>query len=612
MRETLRNKFQPIISIEAFGEAEALRLLILDTNSSLIAFALHDTVMEREVLVNFLRESLSIPIVEFTLSARQKNPLSFLQTLSHEKRACVFFYNLEEALPELVGYVNLQRETFAEFPHAVVFWVSEYGLREIANKAPDFWTWRSGVFDFRTGANMPGGIVDALAALPFEFRDRGDLERRIDLYQKLFKEYSQHEKQDARFLSDLQKNLSISYYYLGMYAEGEAQAQEALDRIQKIGDRKLEAELLIILGNLESRQWQIDEAQDHLMRAEEIFRQLGNDDGLRIVYHQLGNIAEQRHQIDQAEAWYRKAIEIGTRLSIDGAPTYHQLGNIALERHQLDQAEDWYRKALEITERQGPEHDLAHSYHQLGNLAERRHQLEQAEAWYRKALEIKERLGLEHDAANTYHQLGVVAQGQHQLDQAEAWYHKALEIRERLGIKHDVAAIYHQLGTIAQYRNRLDEAEAWYRKSLEIMRQLGLERNTAPDYYHLGTITQKRGLFEKAEQYYLKALEIAENSWHSRFTVFPLENLGNLYLQQNQFEKAIEFFSKALPLATEFDMQPETILAQLALLMKTLGEDRFVKVWEEVAAGQKPPIKNLHEIVKAMDKDKKKTKKRKK
>ena len=131
---------------EIARQADALSLLIRETDSGLLAFALYRSVREQKAAVHALKERLVLPVVEFILSAQQKDPVLLLQSIPASPRVCVFFYDAEEALPEVAGYVNLQREAFAEVPHAVIFWVREYGLRELAIHAPDFWSWRSGVF----------------------------------------------------------------------------------------------------------------------------------------------------------------------------------------------------------------------------------------------------------------------------------------------------------------------------------------------------------------------------------------------------------------------------------------------------------------------------------
>jgi tetratricopeptide (TPR) repeat protein len=332
---------------------------------------------------------------------------------------------------DVAGYVNLQREEFAKVPHAVIFWVREHGLREIATLAPDFWAWRSGVFDFRSERfELPITAVQNALAEPLVFKDRADLDRRISLYQGLIQEYSQQEKPDESFLARLQVKLASAFYLLGNFKEAETCLREALERSRLVGDRRMEADAFRKLGILAQERWRLDEAEEKYRQSLSIFEQIGDDAGIASIHHQLGNIAYLWQEFDEAEQWYRKALKIFERLGLEryAAFDYHQLGIIAQERQESDNAEEWYRKALEIRERLGLERDAADTYHQLGNVALERHQFDNAEEWYRKALEIFERLGHPPLMVNTLTQFGTLRWRQNRLHEAVSWLGKAFVI----------------------------------------------------------------------------------------------------------------------------------------------------------------------------------------
>lgn len=552
---------------EIIEELESLEILIQETDSSLLAFALYRSIGDREAAVRALKERLTMPVVEFTLSKEQRNPISLFQTLSVEERVCIFFYDVEEALPDLAGYVNLQREKFAEVPHAVIFWVREHGLREIATHAPDFWAWRSGVFNFRSEQfNLPLTVVQTALVEPLIFQDRGDLERRISLYQRLIREYSQQEKPDERFLAGLQVKLGWAYHLLGRFEQAETSSREALARSRRIGDKRAEAAALRTLGILAQEQWRLDEAEEKYRRSLFISEQIGDDAGLAYSYHQLGRIAQEWQQFDQAEQWYHKALEIFERLK--------------LERY------------------------AAYAYHNLGIIAHLRQQFDEAEQWYHKALEIFECLELEWGVAYACHQLGMIVQEQQKFDEAEQWYHKALKIRERLGLERDAAGDYHQLGTIAQERQQLDEAEQWYRKALKIEEYLGLERDATDEYHHLGLIARMRQQFGEAEKWYRKALEIFELLGHPPLMVNTLAQLGALHLQQNYLHEAVSWFGKALVIAEEYNMPiGDQIVMDLARVINAMGEEEFMVAWQQAFEGQEPPLERIREVMRGMQGD---------
>jgi hypothetical protein len=58
------------------------------------------------------------------------------------------YYN-KDAVPRVLGHLNLQRERFRDdFPFCLIFFLSAFGIKYIARRAPDFFDWRSGLFEF--------------------------------------------------------------------------------------------------------------------------------------------------------------------------------------------------------------------------------------------------------------------------------------------------------------------------------------------------------------------------------------------------------------------------------------------------------------------------------
>ena len=547
---------------DVIDEVEALGLLIRETDSSLLAFALYRRVAEREAAVRALKERLDLPVVEFALSQRDKDPIALLGEVPNTERACVMFYDVEAALPGVAGFLNLQREAFGRVPHAAIFWAGEHGLRELATKAPDFWAWRTGVFDFRSKQfERPTAAMRAALREPMSFLDRGGLERRISLYQGLIEEHGGLEKPDERFLARLELRLAVAFSTLGRLAKGKSHALRALERSRRAGDGRAEADALHHLGDIVLELGHVEEAEGHAQQGLTIRQRSGDEPAIASSNHQLGTIAQERQRFDEAEGWYRKALDIYERLELErfAAASYHQLGNIAQERQRLDEAESWYQRALEIYERLGLERDAAYEYHQLGRIAEERQQFDEAESCYRRALEIFERLGLERDAAGEYHQLGRIAQERQQFDEAESWCRRALEIYERLGIERYAAYEYHQLGMIAQERQRPDEAEGWYRRALEVQERLG----------------------------------------HAPFMVNTLAQVGALRREQDNPREAVSWLGRALAVADEHDMRVGgLILANLASTMKDMGEEEFAAAWRQAFDGQEPPLPAIGEVLK--------------
>ena len=96
---------------------------------------------------------LNLQIVDYPLGPTRRDPLAYLDELppaAQAQRLVVSFTGLEQALPELFGYLDFQREAYAVHPHGLLFWVTEDLWRQVMQRAPNFTSRHGGVFDFRT------------------------------------------------------------------------------------------------------------------------------------------------------------------------------------------------------------------------------------------------------------------------------------------------------------------------------------------------------------------------------------------------------------------------------------------------------------------------------
>lgn len=536
-------------------EAEVLALLIRETDGSVLAFALYRSVTDREAAVHVLKKRLSLPVVEFTLSVQQQDPFKFIQTLPIDERACVFFYDVEAALPDLAGFLNLQREAFAETPHATVFWIREYGLRELATNAPDFWAWRSGVFDFRSEqVEWSTPIMQTMLDESLVFQEPGDLDRRISLYEGLIEEYSQQEEPNEMFLVGLLIKLAHIYFLRGDNRRAEIRAREALDQVRQLGAREAEIRILIGLGNLTGEDWPFDEAEK-LLRSNLSVDTENDRNNNTEIYMQLGRISEVREKMDQAEQWYEKAIALSDQQKLPGimAQSSLQLGIVLGKQERYAEAEKWLLRAGELYQELGNDSNLAKAYGELGTISEAQGQLNESELRYRKAVEIYDRLGHAFFSARTYKNLGSVALERQQLDKAVDYFTTALSLFEQ--IEAEDHSIYRSLGLIAMIREQFDEAQEWYLRALDLE-----ERQEQP-------------------------------------SAFTHASLGRLYLKENRLEEGIGHLGKAWALLEDKESDAENLLSiVLASFLENLGEKKFSALWRK-EVDDEPPIDLLKALL---------------
>jgi tetratricopeptide (TPR) repeat protein len=110
--------------------------------------------MRRE-LIAALRQRLSQPVYEVSLSEKERNPIDLIRALKPKPRDVICLFDLERALPEVLGYLDFQRETLTEMEISLVCWVTTFEHRELARRAPNFYAFRSSVFDFTSAEEPP-------------------------------------------------------------------------------------------------------------------------------------------------------------------------------------------------------------------------------------------------------------------------------------------------------------------------------------------------------------------------------------------------------------------------------------------------------------------------
>ena len=151
------------------------------------------------------------------------------------------------------------------------------------------------------------------------FHDLGTVHHAQYLFDEAARWYQQALTLSERLGKESQ--MAVEFHHLGLLAQASGvfydNAEEwfllALEKRQKLGERRGAGEECRQLGVLFHEQKRLDEAEQWYNRAREIFEELPDLQGTARTYGQLGMIAEEREDIPQALEWvartYRLAVE---------------------------------------------------------------------------------------------------------------------------------------------------------------------------------------------------------------------------------------------------------------------------------------------------------------
>ena len=161
------------------------------------AIAIYKSVPVREQVVNALREAIApLPVYDWTYSPLDPSPYNYLNRLSldqQQQRGVVFLYNVESGGKEAWPGLDMQRDFLAAHPHGLVFWITPKARGEAIRNAPNFWSQRSGVFDFTVdhSGSVNQSRDDAWRSeqeRDVVVDDPAETERQVRLYQGLVEE----------------------------------------------------------------------------------------------------------------------------------------------------------------------------------------------------------------------------------------------------------------------------------------------------------------------------------------------------------------------------------------------------------------------------------------
>jgi len=320
----------------------------------------------------------------------------------------------DPTLDRFFGYLQWTREGMRALNMPIVLWIPSRIHTLISRKAPDFYSWRNGIFHFEPEVD----ISQNSTSIPQQIFDR-----ELTIASAFTPE--QMESSLAKVIARWGKDSSEAeplYAQLGnLYAE----------RIKN--------------GKCIEREQEIQLAEDYLNQAIAIQTKEDRLISLATTLNDLGGLRLFLGKYNEAEPLYLGSLQISEQqLGAEHPNTAQSLNNLAeLYRSQgrYSEAEPLLLRSLQIREQQlGADHpDTAQSLNNLAGLYESQGRYSEAEPLYLRSLSIYEQqLGADHpNTAGSLNNLAGLYESQGRYSEAEPLYSQALQIFEKtLGKDH--------------------------------------------------------------------------------------------------------------------------------------------------------------------------------
>jgi tetratricopeptide (TPR) repeat protein len=322
-------------------------------------------------------------------------------------KLAIFVHGLErsipsrEAYPPLLSALNLKRELFRqEVPHPLLLWLPDYALTALARKAPDFWAWRSGLYEFapeREAAEQSFNALGGEEVRITENLSKQAKRERLTMLRGLLDDYHElgNGQREQNACENILNQIGVIHGTLGEWAEARRALEESLKISRKLEDGINEGVTLHNLGRIAHELDEIEEARRLYNESLNTCKRLSDQHGIATALHHLGVLAGDGGREEEARRLYNESLEIRKGLGDLGgvAITLHTLANLASREGDLREARRLYNESLKITEELGDKINLALLFGNLGLLAEREGDTKEAARLFGKSLDISESLG---------------------------------------------------------------------------------------------------------------------------------------------------------------------------------------------------------------------------
>jgi tetratricopeptide (TPR) repeat protein len=333
-------------------ELARLRRLLILARGFTLALVTCNVPIERDRFVERLRTSVvadGVDLVVLRLTKAIDDLYDELVNLSLSRGQAVAVLGLEHSIPArsyfppVLERLNLKRELFRDLPGPVVLFLPEYALTQLTREAPDFWAWRTAVFEI-SGAEetVPLGQRNA-AELDIYGYANLSADRKQDhlgVLKSLLADLEKREGAEAE-RSDLYIRISEILWMLGDFEASHRTAVKAIELAEAAADDALRlrcldrvADALLVRGDL-------NEAL-RIRQQEELpaYEKLGDERSRAITLCSIAYIYASQGQSDEA-------LRI---LQEESLPAFEKLGDAWWRAFALGQMVDVYRSQGKLDE----------------------------------------------------------------------------------------------------------------------------------------------------------------------------------------------------------------------------------------------------------------------
>jgi tetratricopeptide (TPR) repeat protein len=429
-------------------------------------------------------------------------------------------------IEKFFGYLQWGREGLREFPCPIVLWITSRILKNLSLKAPDFWSWRKGVFRFISDEVLEPFAPDNDYLTLLSSSESDSFFLPLEDLQELITKTEQREGAEAPLLGTLYSRLAQLYQR----------------RIERGEAKNLQEERSLAIENYQ--------------KAILLQTELHQDSALINTLIDLGRFYCIQGRSRKSISLFQLSLQIAQTIKdLDGeASSLNSLGNAYRLLGEYSLAIDFYEQSLAIWQTISDLNGEAISLNNLGNVYHVLAKYQQAIGFYEQSLAIKRAIDDRNSEASSLNNLGstyfVLGDYQRAID----LYGQSLAIQQAIGDYNGEASSLMGLANAYRVLGEYQRAIDFYEQSLAIQQAIGDCNGEASSLGNLGNVYYELGEYSLAIDFYEQSLAIQHAIGNRNDEARSWFNIGETLINMNRDPNALNAYCNARQLYAEIGL----------------------------------------------------------
>ena len=326
----------------------------------------------------------------------------------------------QEDYSPVLGRLNNDRDLIRRAcPAVLLIWLPDYALDKMVLSAPDFWAWRSGVYEFPTDKKhwQSDSTHHLYISYPEMFsltlEEKQQEITRLEELLRIARAFPRQEKREKEIVARLSYQSGMLWHTLGDLQKAKTRFEESQQLLEGLNNPSAVAAIAQAFAMLEEDKGNLDEARRLYERSLNISRELNDAGGVAVNLRHLGTIIADegdlvtaRSLLQQSLHIFEQLIQSGSEPPASAAGVLLGLGNIHSDMREWEEAEGLYQRVSSLAEATGQKGLQGIVLHQLGGIKHAQGDLDEAIRLCEASLQIGLGLGDKHAIAFSLAQLG--------------------------------------------------------------------------------------------------------------------------------------------------------------------------------------------------------------